>query len=57
LVFGLYGELYLVVPGGPVLRDFGTGFKGADRFNVTNNGNLTVTSPFGDTLWQARVIK
>jgi hypothetical protein len=57
LVFGLYGELYLVVPGGPVLRDFGTGFKGADRFNVTNAGNLTVTSPFGDTLWQARVIK
>ena len=54
LVFGQYGELVLRVPGGPVLRDFGTGLKGADRFSVRTDGTLTVTSPFGATLWDTR---
>ena len=57
LVMGQFGELAVRVPGGPVLRDFGTGFKGADRFTVRNDGNLTVTAPTGATLWQARVVK
>lgn len=53
VVFGQYGELLVRVPGGPVLRDFGTGLKGADRFTVRNDGRLTVTSPFGATLWES----
>jgi len=53
LAMGQFGELVVRVPGGPVLRDFGTGFKGADRLTVRNDGRLTVTSPFGPTLWES----
>ena len=53
VAFGQFGEMIIRVPGGPVLRDFGTGFKGADRLTVRNDGRLTVTSPFGATLWES----
>lgn len=53
LAMGQFGELVVRVPGGPMLRDFGTGFKGADRLTVRNDGRLTVTSPFGPTLWES----
>jgi len=53
LVFGQFGEMVVRVPGGPTLRDFGTGFKGADRLTVRTDGTLAVTSPFGPTLWSS----
>ena len=53
LLFGQFGELVVRVPGGPVLRDFGTGFKGAERFTVRNDGVLEVTAWTGGRLWSS----
>jgi hypothetical protein len=51
LYFGQFGEMWIAVPNGPVLRDFRTGYKGANRLSVRDDGRLVVTAPTGAVLF------